>query len=149
MYLDSKILSKFVMQEPFNNGRITITNQTETKVRGRHTGASPAVRSGFCLDGSCSDLPSLFNQIPFIMQEPMDKCGQCPDRPLTAESIIHELVTHAPMEDFGKGLHDLFISWVQCEDLTKGEYKDKVIYTYTCLKDLIESVDKLQKSKKS
>jgi hypothetical protein len=75
----------------------------------------------------------------------MDKCATCADRPLTADSIIKELIGHAPMEMFEESLHDLFLTFVnQDGDLLDGEYKDNVVYTYTCLRDLIKNVDKLK-----
>lgn len=74
------------------------------------------------------------------MREPMDRCGHCPDKPLTADRIIKELISYAPPEYFKKGLHDLFMSWVQHEELTAGDYKDNVISTYTYLNELIDSV---------
>ena len=73
-----------------------------------------------------------------------DKCGQCPDKPLTADRIIKELISYAPPEHFKKGLHDLFMSWVQHEELNSGDYKDTIISTYTCLNELIDSLIQLK-----
>lgn len=81
------------------------------------------------------------------MREPMDKCGQCPDRPLTAESIIKVFTSQAPMAVFEESLQELFVSFVNCNELYKGEQKDNAVYTYTVLRTLIKSVEKLQKTK--
>jgi len=134
-----------VVRTQFKYHEVQIT--TETKTKGRRTGESPAVNSVPRMDWVRSDLPPLFNQNHFIMRTQNDDCATCAKKPLTAESIIKELISCASMEYFKKGLHDLFISWVSHEELTEGEYKDTVIYTYTCLDELIESVDKLKKQK--
>lgn len=42
------------------NNEVHITNQTETKTKGRRTGASPAVQFILRMDKSCGDLPLLF-----------------------------------------------------------------------------------------
>ena len=83
------------------------------------------------------------------MQDSMDKCVQCPDRPLTAESIIKELISHAPMSMFEESLHELFLTFVNQDDLPGGEYKDNAIYTYTVLRTLIKDVEKLKNQQKS
>jgi hypothetical protein len=101
------------------------------------------------MDLRSSDLLPLFNQNHFIMLRKNDACASCANKPVTAESIIKEFISCASMEYFKKGLYDLFISWVSHEEITEGEYKDTVIYTYTSLDELIESVDKLKKSQES
>lgn len=84
------------------------------------------------------------------MQEPMDKCRGCPDRPLTADSIIEKFSIGNPMEDFEDGLHALFICFVEQDEQNYNDrYKQNVIYTYISLRDLIKDVSKLQKSQKS
>lgn len=149
MISNSKISFKFVVQTRSYYGA-NITDVTETKSKGRRTGASPPVSLMLRMGVVCSDLPPLFNQNHLFMQTTNDKCGTCADRPLTAESIIKELIGHAPMEMFEESLHNLFLTFVnQDGDLVDGEFKDNVVYTYTCLRDLIKNVDKLQKLQKS
>lgn len=81
------------------------------------------------------------------MREPMDKCRGCPDRPLTAELIIKEFTSEAPMAMFEESLHELFVSFVNCNDLHKGELKDNVVYSYTILRNLIKNVQQFQNQK--
>jgi len=76
-----------------------------------------------------------------------DKCRGCPDRPLTAEVIIKEFSSEAPMAMFEESLHELFVSFVNCNELYKGELKDNAVYTYTVLRNLIRNVGKLQNQK--
>ncbi len=114
--------------------------RNQTKKRGWRTGASPGVLFMLCMESVRSDHPSLFNQNPFIMRTDMDKCGQCPDKPLTADRIIKELIGSAPPEDMKKDLNSLFMSWVQHEELTHGDWKDSIISTYIYLNELIDSV---------
>ena len=124
-------------------------NQTETKKKGRRTGASPAVLFMPRMDGSRSDLPPLFNQNPFIMREPMDKCATCADKPLTAETIIDELISRAEMAYFEQGLHDLFIAFINQDEVIQGDYKDTAVFTYISLRNLIKEVDQLKNLQKS
>ncbi len=139
------------MREYFQDEVLNITNQTETKLRGRHTGESPAVLERLRLESSRSDLPSLFNQNPFIMREQTDdKCGHCPDRPITAELIIKDLMSE--VEDmclFDESLHDMFLIFISQQHLTDGEYKDNAILTYTVFRELIRKVNSLKKFRKT
>jgi hypothetical protein len=123
--------------------------KTETKKKGRQTDESSAVVTMLRIGLLRRDLPPLFNQNHFNMRSNNDDCATCAKKPLTAESIIKELISCTSMEYFKKGLHDLFISWVSHEELTEGEYKDTVIYTYTCLNELLESVNQFKNQQKS
>lgn len=56
-----------------NKYGVFTTKQAETKKRGRHTGASPAVRSIHCIELVRSDRPSLFNFKPIFMRTKNDE----------------------------------------------------------------------------
>lgn len=65
--------SIFVVRINLSKYGVFTTTQTETKKRGRHTGASPAVRSIHCIELVRSDRPSLFNFKSIFMRTKNDE----------------------------------------------------------------------------
>jgi hypothetical protein len=73
-YFDiSENSSTFVVRTKSNINGANHTKNAETKIRGRHTGESPAVISMHRIDLVRSDLPSLFNSKSFFMRTKNDE----------------------------------------------------------------------------
>lgn len=78
------------------------------------------------------------------MREQTDNCATCANKPITADLIIKNFISEADMALFEESLHELFVVFVEKNELMGGDYKDNIILTYTVLRNLIKDVDKLK-----
>lgn len=76
-----------------------------------------------------------------------DNCTTCANRPLTADLIITDFLREAEMAYFLENLHEMFLAFVRDYDCIEPDFKADVVHAYTCLRDHINKIEKLQKER--
>ena len=115
------------------------TNKTERKIRGRHTGASPAVLSKLRFGVSRSDRSSFLNVKSIKMRDTIDESCN-PEQHLTAEQIIYDFLQTADINTHIENLNDFFVAFVLYHDCPRKEWKDSMVFTYKSIRDLMNTI---------
>lgn len=146
MYQLDKNYSMFVMRiNSFYHG-VFSTNEAETKILGRHTGASPAVSLLLRNDLVRSDLPSFIYQKSFFMRTKNDGPAISADkRAVISSRVISDvLLTDFPanMRENLRAMMDAFFLFHQGVD---EAYKFRVYATFEALYNALGEIEQLDK----
>ena len=139
-----EICCMFVVCTESFNYEVFITNKTETKKQGRHTGASPAVlslpRNGLVH----SDLPFLFYLKSFIMCTKNGQSRPFPgqQQPVTAEQIVREIIEHDNPEAIRETLREMMDTFFLYYSSESAEViTDAVFCTYKALDHALQQIE--------
>lgn len=124
------------------------TKNAETKIRGRHTGASPAVISLLRNELVRSDLPSLFNFKSFFMRTKNDECATCAQKPVTAEQIVSDILIWDDPENIREDLHEMMLAFFMHYESPTEEFKGRIYCTYTTLYNALKAMEQLNPRRK-
>ncbi len=142
--MDTKIIPMFVVRELSNiKNNATHHNRTETKSKGRRTGASPAVLSRHCFGGSRSDLPPLFNHKSFtVMREPQGQGTTCALQPPTADELMLDVFLADTIPAIKATLTDFFLEYMQGEVIDLAD-RQRAVFHYRVLTDALDGIEQL------
>jgi len=133
----------FVVRTNSINNEVHITNQTGTKKKGGHTGASPAVISVPRMELVRGDPPLLFNQIHFIMRTKNDECNceKC-----SGSYLIKKIIGNNAWVEIGPGIKntliELLLTYIRNENIDgeSQEKRDEVAFHIYMINTLINDL---------
>ena len=127
-----------------SNDKYLHYNKTEKRNWG---GESVQVRSLIkCLsfDVSSSDLPSFINNQNFnVMLDTKDECATCANKPVTAESIVKEIISWDDPENIREDLHEMMLAFFMHYESPTEEFKGRIYCTYTTLYNALKQMETL------
>ena len=110
-------------------------------------GVSVQVRSLIkCLsfNVSCSDRPSFINNQNFIiMHETKDNCATCAQKPITAESIVKEIISLDDPQNIREDLHEMMLAFFMFYGNPSEEFKGRIYQSYTTLYNALKKMETL------
>lgn len=128
----------------FNQDATNINYKTGTKIRGRQTVESTEVLSKHLFRSSCNDLPFFIdNQNFIIMHEQMDNCATCAQKPITAESIVEEIISLDDPKNIREDLHEMMLAFFMHYENPTEEFKGRIYNTYTTLRNALKQMETL------
>ena len=67
---------------------------------------------------------------------------------IARDQIVNELLQEAEPGFFRQQLEEMFLAWVLHHDNPTAEFRNDIVYTYTCLKGLLNKIEFLKNSEK-
>ena len=142
--MDKKIIPMFVVRElPNIKNNATHHNRTETKSKGRRTGASPAVLSRHCFGGSRSDLPPFTNfKIHKVMREPNGRFATGEAGQPNAHELMLDVYLAETIPAIKATLTDFFLEYMLSEVIDLAD-RHRAVFHYRVLTDALDGIQQL------